>query len=680
MITYIKTHSHINHLLFVVVFFTAISYSSVYSQQNFAANTSGYDTARIYHAMDKARNGGEITVAVIGGSITEGYAASSINSRWANLVTSWWSEKFPAADVNLINAGWGGTGSDIGTHRVQKDVLQYNPDFAVIEFSVNDSEGEKATKMMEGLSRQILADTSYPGVIMLLLMQENGTTAQASHKPVGNHYGIPMISFADLIEDQLIADGIPISDLYSDGIHPVDLGMQYIADFITGELDTIYNHLPASEDLPPIDTILPAPVITDIYQHTYMYDNNSLMYSSNSGWETSSTYWYGENVDDEITFSVEGNAVSVMYTRHNNKLRGQVEVWVDEGPKVTLDAYWEETWGPGTVLEVIEEGLADGLHTLHVKVVESTSPGATGHYFELHNVLKAGNIGDVAPVAIISEPLKYVTGDIVYVDGTLSNDPDGDSLISYVWSIESKPGSSTSDVLTNDTVVASFIPDLEGEYVVGLVVNNGTSNSIMATKTITVRGYNTNPVAMTGNDTTVATYKEFRLDGSHSYDDDGDELTYLWEIISAPEGYIQSFRYPDTYNPIFRPKQEGIYQISLVVNDGFTDSEANNISITAIENYTSLDKYSPTGLNLRVYPNPASEIIQVEYSLKSSGEVSISIYNILGIRLYNMMYEKVPQGTSRVEIPVKELNIIPGSYFLKLNTRDLEKTVNLVIH
>jgi endoglucanase len=128
-----------------------------------------YEPARIFKAMEKGRLGEDITIGVIGGSITAGYAASTESKRWANLVADWWKTTFPNSNVQLINAGWGGTGSDIGVHRVSDDLLSKKPDFVVIEFGVNDVEGPHATKMMEGLVQQIILDANAPGIMLLVL-------------------------------------------------------------------------------------------------------------------------------------------------------------------------------------------------------------------------------------------------------------------------------------------------------------------------------------------------------------------------------------------------------------------------------------------------------------------------------------------------------------------------------
>ena len=262
-----KSSSKVFSIAFVMLF---IIMAGSQNQAKGAANEDGYDTTRIWHAMDKARAGEDISIAVVGGSITQGSLASSEATRWANLMNDWWVETFPQSTINFHNAGLGGTGSDIGTHRLTRDVLAYDPDFVVVEFSVNDFEGEHAEKMMEGLIRQLLGNDSLPGVMMLLLRQQNGVSAVASHKPVGNYYDVPMVSFADSIASRVAQDGHTLDDIFVDGLHPNDLGMQYMADFLIEELELIYAALPAEGEVPPINTTLPDPLITDVYAHTFM--------------------------------------------------------------------------------------------------------------------------------------------------------------------------------------------------------------------------------------------------------------------------------------------------------------------------------------------------------------------------------------------------------------------------
>lgn len=647
-------------LLFSLILL-ASSVENVFS----AANSSDYDTTRIYNAMLRAQNGEDITLGFLGGSITAGYAASSEENRWVNLVTAWWQTQFPQSNITLINAGLGGTGSDIGTHRVQNDILQYDPDVIFIEFSVNDAEGELAQKMMEGLVRQLLQADSLPGIMILMLKQDNGTTAQNSHKPVGNHYGVPMISFADLIDDEVAKDGITISECYVDGLHPNDVGMAYIAEFIIDELDIIINQLPAPEDMQEIDTSLPDPLITDVYAHTFMYFPDYIVPASNAGWSINSNDWTAENPGDEISFIVDGNAISIIYSKHNADAFGQVDVWVDDGAPLSIDAYWEQTWGPAQVFALIAEGLDDGEHTLHLKIRETTS--TNGHYFKLMNVLKAGNWTGVAPIAKAGDQVKTLINSIVELDGSQSFDPDEDSLVSYEWSVVSAPEGSVTTVANPFEIQAEFTPDFAGFYKIGLVVNDGISNSVPDIKTVHAVASNTAPTAVAGNDTTMSTKKFFFPDGSRSYDADGDAITKHWTLVSAPAGSNAVMSDPDSRNARVYLDVEGEYVVGLTVNDSIEDSQEDYLTITAIEGYNALiDKAVKN--TVFIYPNPATNHLTLNLTTKETGQLKISLFSVDGEWITDLINTGLFTGKHVYTFNLDAIQLEAGMYMLYIDT------------
>jgi len=95
---------------------------------------------------------------------------------------------------------------------------------------------------------------------------------------------------------------------------------------------------------------------------------------------------------------------------------------------------------------------------------------------------------------------------------------------------------------------------------------------------------NTLPIADAGEDSTVAAGESVMLDGSNSSDEDGDLLTYLWVLVSRPEGSSTELSAADTATPSFTTDAAGDYVIELVVNDGTEDSAPDSVTVTATMN------------------------------------------------------------------------------------------------
>ena len=91
---------------------------------------------------------------------------------------------------------------------------------------------------------------------------------------------------------------------------------------------------------------------------------------------------------------------------------------------------------------------------------------------------------------------------------------------------------------------------------------------------------NTQPVANAGQDQVVYPCADdlalVKLDGSGSYDEDGDELTYLWSWIVDSNEITATGVDPNVSLPV------GEHTIELIVNDGTEDSEPNDVVITVI--------------------------------------------------------------------------------------------------
>jgi len=165
------------------------------------------------------------------------------------------------------------------------------------------------------------------------------------------------------------------------------------------------------------------------------------------------------------------------------------------------------------------------------------------------------------------------------VSGYLSAlDDDGDSLKYF------KIRDSTHGVLIVD-INGSFQytphPNYYGQDSFSYKVNDGQDDSLIQEVTITIKSIEDKPIANAGTNQTVSTSKIVQLDGSMSYDSDGNQLSYLWNIISRPSDSIANIDTSSEINSTFVADKDGEYIIELIVSDGVSSSSS-TVMISAI--------------------------------------------------------------------------------------------------
>jgi hypothetical protein len=185
---------------------------------------------------------------------------------------------------------------------------------------------------------------------------------------------------------------------------------------------------------------------------------------------------------------------------------------------------------------------------------------------------------NVAPVANAGTNQSVVLGTIT-LDGSTSSDANGD-IITYKWSLISKPTSSTASLTGDTTAKPTFVADRAGIYVASLVVNDGKLDSSVVTTTVTAASANVAPVANAGIVQSVA-LGPVTLDGSGSTDANGDTLTYSWTLLARPIGSAAALNDITSAKPTFTADLVGVYVASLVVNDGKVSSTIVTTTVTA---------------------------------------------------------------------------------------------------
>ena len=185
-----------------------------------------------------------------------------------------------------------------------------------------------------------------------------------------------------------------------------------------------------------------------------------------------------------------------------------------------------------------------------------------------------------APVANAGTNQNVNLGAVVYLDGSASTDSDKDAL-TYRWSLVIKPTDSTAVLLFPNSPNPKFTADKAGAYGLGLVVNDGKTDSALGVITVTAFSANTPPVAAAGANQNVALNTLVALNGSGSTDANADPLTYRWALIYKPTNSAADLSSKTIVNPTFTCDVSGTYVASLVVNDGKVDSVASVVSIIA---------------------------------------------------------------------------------------------------
>ena len=335
--------------------------------------------ARLAKAMKKAANGEDITVGVIGGSITQGSSANDHNNCYAELFHKYWVEKFPQSNVNFVNAGIGGTNSYLGVHRVDTQLLDSKPDAVIVEFSVNDTDKLMNKYSYDSLVRKILNCDSQPAVMLLFTTQEDGTSLWETHKEIGAAYDLPMLSYRAVVYPEVSAGTLDWKDISPDNIHPNDEGHKLIGQLVSRYLDSVYDDLDNIDDS---SVAFDTPAYTaDYYKDAKMLGASDIAPQEISGFEQGGNSVYPELFPDNfvtggegyLKFETECKCLGFFYLKKVDGKGGKYDVYVDGERKGTLDADFKGGWGNYGETQQILISKDSEKHTVEIKLAEGST-------------------------------------------------------------------------------------------------------------------------------------------------------------------------------------------------------------------------------------------------------------------------------------------------------------------
>lgn len=355
------------------------------------------DTARLDHVFAKGLKGEPLTIAVIGGSITEGAHATRRELQWGYVLAEWFRHVFPKSKVNYVNAGIGATGSGYACYRVEADVCAKSADVVGVEFAVNDGDTAMTTEYNEGLVRHLLQSAKRPFVFQLSMVHATVNNRQNRHLPVSVHYDIPHFSYRDAFVPLFKSGKLAHKDLAKDELHPDDIGHPYMAALVIRYLNGKLAEYLASGRVPKTVKPLPdKPLVGTSFDMGRVWHTGELKILENRGFVASNNpknhRWKdglrGKKVGDRLTFEVDAPTCAILFFRIKGPM-GRVKVTVDGGEACVLDGWFSKTWGGYTPEQLVWKD-KPGKHVVTLEIVGETSDKETdGHEFELDAVLTA---------------------------------------------------------------------------------------------------------------------------------------------------------------------------------------------------------------------------------------------------------------------------------------------------
>lgn len=341
------------------------------------------DLVRIKNCMKRAERGEHLTLGFLGGSITEGSLSSSPETCYAYLVYRWWKETFPRAEFSYVNGGIGGTTSHYGAARAVSDLLMYQPDFVVMDFSVNDEPDAFFQETYEGVVRKILGWSSAPAVILLNNVYYNsGKNAQEYHNAVGDYYQVPHVSIKNTLYLDMLRGKYKREELTEDGLHPNDRGHMLVAGQIVGVLEQIRALEPETLSVPQTDTALPVQMTENAYENArrltiqeitprlsgFLADPREKM----GHLDHFKNGWIGRKAGDGILFEVEASCIAVQYRKsvRHPALSAMLVLNGDREHPVLLNGEFAENWGDCQYLEPVLHHGVRKRHRVEITVLE----------------------------------------------------------------------------------------------------------------------------------------------------------------------------------------------------------------------------------------------------------------------------------------------------------------------
>nr|MCR4646102.1 endo-1,4-beta-xylanase [Oscillospiraceae bacterium] len=297
------------------------------------------NTSRLVKKLAAAEAGEPLTVAYLGGSITEG-------KNYTTPFSNYLKNTFANGEFTEVNAGMSGTSSVVGLVRSESNIVAYNPDIIFIEFSVNDHEDILYKKGLESVIKKFLEMPNEPAVGIIINRSKGGFSTQAQMAPIGANYDIPVISMDDALTKAFNSGFLQPGDYFTDEYHPHQQGGQLVADCMAYWVRQALK----TENISDEYTMPSKYVYGAEYSSCENVDPKTLTNFNAGSWATGQGYASGKlpfgyncNGGSPMTFKCNAKGFIVVF-KANSSGMGSIDVTVN-GKTTKINGNKQYTWG-----------------------------------------------------------------------------------------------------------------------------------------------------------------------------------------------------------------------------------------------------------------------------------------------------------------------------------------------
>jgi len=330
-----------------------------------------------------------------------------------------------------------------------------------------------------------------------------------------------------------------------------------------------------------------------------------------------------------------GPSASVTLPQHSFKLDGSKS----SDPDGSIQSYyWTQISGPSAAafsnsgdVQPTVTNLVEGQYVFQLMVKDNS--GASASALVKITVVPASNL---APISNAGNDITLtLPQNSTILDGGRSFDPDG-NISSYAW--KKLSGADPITLTGSNTAKLSIGGLQQGTYLFELDVTD--NKGAMGTDLVTVQVnaperrpvVNQAPFADAGNDTSVQISDNgVLLNGSGSYDPDGQIFSYSWNQESGPN--VANIETAESVTTPISNLIPGNYVFQLTVTDDQGAIDTASVRIVVGNNLRYLEQ-------IVLYPNPAHDLVHFRLTSDIRGMVKINVYDLSGKIVRSMQMHK----------------------------------------